>query len=56
MQEIVFRYKYLPYKVGFGREPGTMFAMLAAHEEDDWTVEILNPARVQAQIDELVST
>lgn len=29
--------------------------MLAAHEEDDWTIKTLVPARVQAQMEERVS-
>lgn len=47
------RYKDCPYEADFGGEPGTLFAMLKAHEEDDRTMETLGPARVQAQMDEL---
>lgn len=39
----------------FGHEPGTPFATLAANEGDGQMVETLDPARVQSQMDELVS-
>lgn len=40
------KYKAFPHNIDFGRDPGTLFAILAVLEEEYWTVDTLDMVRV----------
>lgn len=49
-------YQTWPYKVVFGRQPETLFDMLAKQGDDKWVVDQLDLETIRAQVDDIVQT